>query len=124
MNPEKLEHFRRLLIEQLREHNIHILEDQAAALEPSDDGAKDSLDMGQLDVHKELSLKLGENESQVVADIDQALFRMREGTFGICARCGKLIDERRLEAMPWARYDAKCQAVIEQQTGLDHTPTL
>jgi DnaK suppressor protein len=124
MNPEKLEHFRHLLVEQLREHNIHIREDQAAAIEIADDGAKDSLDMGQLDFYRELSLKLGENESQLVADIDQALFRIKEGSYGICARCGNVIDERRLEAMPWARYDAKCQTLIEQQNGLDHTPSL
>jgi DnaK suppressor protein len=124
MNPEKLEHFRRLLVEQLREHNILIREDQAAALEVSDDGAKDSLDMGQLDFYRELSLKLGENESQLVADIEQALFRIREGSYGVCARCGKAIDERRLEAMPWARYDANCQTFIEQASGRNHTPSL
>ncbi|HEY7784931.1 MAG TPA: TraR/DksA family transcriptional regulator [Pyrinomonadaceae bacterium] len=124
MNPEKLEHFRLLLIEQLREHNILIQEDQAAAVEIADDGAKDSLDMGQLDFYRELSLKLGENESQLVADIDQALFRIKEGSYGICARCGNVIEERRLEAMPWVRYDAKCQSLIEQQNGQDHTPSL
>jgi DnaK suppressor protein len=113
MDSAKLEHFRTLLLKQLREHTAHIREDQAAALEVSDDGVKDSSDFSVMDLNKELALALGARESQMVADIDQALLRIREGSYGICARCGKLIDERRLEAMPTARYDAACQAQIE-----------
>jgi len=62
--------------------------------------------------------------SQVVADIDQALLRIKEGSYGICARCGQPIDERRLEAVPTARYDAKCQSIIESANGDDDLPTL
>ena len=36
------------------------------------------------------------------------------------ARCGKLIDERRLEALPTARYDAACQAIISANGGDEH----
>jgi len=67
---------------------------------------------------------LGERSSKIVADIDQALLRMKEGSYGICARCGQPIDERRLEAIPTARYDAACQAAIESANGDDDLPTL
>ena len=67
---------------------------------------------------------MGEKSSQAVADIDQALLRIKEGTYGTCARCGKPIDERRLEAIPTARYDAACQAIIESADGEDDLPTL
>jgi DnaK suppressor protein len=60
----------------------------------------------------------------MVADIDQALLRIEEGTYGKCARCGREIDQRRLEAVPTARYDAECQAIIERAKGLDQTPSL
>ncbi|HKY27610.1 MAG TPA: TraR/DksA family transcriptional regulator [Pyrinomonadaceae bacterium] len=123
MNSERLEHFRKLLLTQLREHSQHIRDDQAAALELSDDGVKDSSDFSVMDVNKELALSLGDRESQMVADIDQALLRIREGSYGICARCGKLIDEKRLEAIPTARYDAACQAQIEAAMETD-TPSL
>jgi DnaK suppressor protein len=124
MDAEKLEYFRRLLIESLRQHTEHIREDKAAALDLSDDGVKDSVDLSLMDVYKELALRLGERESQMVADIDQALLRMREGSYGQCARCGGLIDERRLEAVPTARYDAVCQAAIEAENGQGISPTL
>jgi RNA polymerase-binding transcription factor len=60
----------------------------------------------------------------MVADIDQALLRIKEGSYGICARCGKPIDERRLEALPTARYDANCQALIEAVDGSNQPHTL
>ena len=124
MYAEKLEYFRHLLFESLRQHTEHIREDKAAALDLSDDGVKDSVDLSLMDVNKELALRLGERESQMVADIDQALLRIREGSYGQCARCGELIDERRLEAVPTARYDAVCQAAIEAENGQDTNPTL
>ena len=124
MQPEKLAHFKQILLSQLQGHTDHVRADQAAALELSDDGVKDTVDMSLMDVNKELALRLGERESQMIADIDQALLRIQEGSYGVCARCGKLIDERRLEAVPTARYDAACQALIENANGDDEHSTL
>ena len=124
MDAEKLEHFRRRLISELQQHTDHVRDDQAAALELSDDGVKDPADLSLMDVNKEMALQLGERESQMLADIDQALLRIEEGSYGICVRCGKVIDERRLEALPTARYDAACQAMIEAANGEDEHATL
>jgi DnaK suppressor protein len=124
MQPERLTHFKQILIAELSKHTEHVREDQAAAIELSDDGVKDTVDMSLMDVNKELALRLGERESQMIADIDQALLRIEEGSYGTCARCGKLIDERRLEALPTARYDANCQAIIEAANGEDEHASL
>ena len=124
MESDKLEQFRRILLKQLRQHTQYILDDQAAALEFSDDGAKDSVDASWMDVNKEIAFRLGEQESQNVADIDQALLRIKEGSYGQCARCGAPIEERRLEAVPTARYDAACQTLIETEQGTDTSSTL
>ncbi len=124
MKAERLQHFRTLLLNQLRQSTEHVRSEQAAALELSDDGAKDPVDLSLLDVNKEIALRLGERGSQMIADIDQALLRMKEGSYGVCGRCGKPIDERRLEALPTARYDATCQALIESANGDDEHATL
>ena len=124
MQPEKLARFKKILLANLQAHTEHVREDQAAALELSDDGVKDTVDLSLMDVNKELALRLGERESQMIADIDQALLRIEEGSYGMCARCGKLIDERRLEALPTARYDAVCQEAIESANGDDEHSTL
>ncbi|HEX6651053.1 MAG TPA: TraR/DksA family transcriptional regulator [Pyrinomonadaceae bacterium] len=124
MDAEKLKHFRNLLLTQLHQNTEQVRTDQATALEFHDDGVKDSVDLSVQDLNKEIALRLGERSSQVVADIDQALLRIQEGSYGICARCGRPIDERRLEAVPTARYDAACQAIIESANGDDELPTL
>ena len=125
MQPEKLAHFKTILLAELEKHGNQVRVDQAAALDlSSDDGVKDTVDMSVQDVSNELALRLGERESQMIADIDQALLRIEEGSYGICARCEGAIDERRLEAMPTARYDANCQAALETAKGKNARPTL
>lgn len=124
MQSEKLARFKTILLAALQGHTQHVRDDQAAALELSDDGVKDTVDLSLMDVNKEMALRLGERESQMIADIDQALLRIEEGSYGKCARCGNLIDERRLEALPTARYDAACQAIIEAANGEDEHSTL
>ena len=124
MQPEKLARFKAILLAALQQHTEHVRDDQAAALELSDDGVKDTVDLSLMDVNKEMALRLGERESQMIADIDQALLRIEEGSYGKCARCGQLIDERRLEALPTARYDAACQEAIERANGENEHSTL
>ena len=124
MQREKLAHFKQILLSELQGHADHVSADQAAAIELSDDDVKDTVDMSLMDVNKEMALRLGERESQMIADIDQALLRIQEGSYGVCAHCGKFIDERRLEALPTARYDAACQAIIESANGDDEHATL
>ena len=51
---------------------------------------------------REMASTLEENSTHVLADIDAALARIEQGTFGVCERCGKTIGEERLEALPWA----------------------
>ena len=122
MNHKKRHHFKKLLLAELRLHAQYINDEQARALDIGNDDANSDLALQQ--VIQELALKLGDRESKVVADIDQALMRMNEGSYGVCVRCGREIDERRLEALPTARYDAVCQAEIEAAKGLGAGPSL
>ena len=126
MEAERLDHYRQILLEQLRQHSELARGNQADALEiaANDDGVKDVADQSVKDVSQEIEYRLSERESQLVADIDQALLRIDEGSYGVCARCGKDIPERRLDAVPTARYDAECQSLIEQGTGEDEHATL
>ena len=52
---------------------------------------------------------------QTLANLNQAIERMRKGTFGECAECGNDIEPKRLEAIPWARYCLKCQDLRENR---------
>ena len=123
MTFKKRQHFKKLLLAELRRHAQQIDDEQARALDITNDDVKDS-DQALHDVIQGLALKLSDNESKMVADIDQALMRMEEGSYGKCVRCGREIDERRLEALPTARYDAACQAEVEAAKGQRAGPSL
>jgi RNA polymerase-binding protein DksA len=53
-------------------------------------------------LNREIDYTLEENSEQVLGEIDAALKRLDEGTYGTCVRCGNPIGEERLEARPWA----------------------
>jgi DnaK suppressor protein len=45
-----------------------------------------------------------------LADVDRALAKIEEGTYGVCDRCGEEIPPERLEAIPWAALCVRCSA--------------
>lgn len=47
----------------------------------------------------------------MLRDVERALRKLEEGTFGICDRCGKLIPEERLDARPWSDLCVDCAAL-------------
>lgn len=58
---------------------------------------------------REFSLGLASNDRQVLLQIDDALKRIEEGTFGVCQQCTKPITKTRLKAIPFTRLCLKCQ---------------
>lgn len=116
MDHEKLEYFRKLLLAQRRQANDDLEANRATALQ-GDDGVEDSGDMSEMDLNRSTALDLVGRESQLIEEIDEALGRIDDGTYGQCTRCGKPIDEERLKAVPTAKYDAACQAAIEAAEG-------
>ena len=57
---------------------------------------------------REIDYSLEENAEQVLGEIDRALQRMDEGTYGRCVNCGKEIAVERLEAIPYAELCIDC----------------
>jgi DnaK suppressor protein len=47
----------------------------------------------------------------MLEDVDRALQKVEDGTYGICDRCGRLIPEARLEARPWSVLCVECAAI-------------
>ena len=64
---------------------------------------------------RELDYTLEENSEHVLGEIDAALKRIDEGTYGTCTNCGKPIPEERLEARPWATLCIGCKRERERR---------
>jgi len=122
MNKQKLEYFRNLLMWQRQQATEDLRADRTTALE-GDDGVEDIGETSELDLNRSVAFELADRESHLIQDIDEALGRIENGTYGQCVRCGKPLSEERLKAMPTAKYGPECQAAIEAAQQIE-TPTL
>lgn len=52
-----------------------------------------------------------QNQRRLLAEVEEALERLRGGTYGRCLSCGRPIPEGRLEALPWAARDVACEVL-------------
>ncbi len=64
---------------------------------------------------REFTLGLASNERELLYEIDEALNRINDGSFGVCSSCKKPIPVIRLKAIPHARTCLKCQEQIESK---------
>ena len=66
-----------------------------------------------LETQQEQSIRV--NEQSLLTEVQNALKRIENGTYGRCVDCGKLIPEKRLEAIPWAARCVEDEAKLEQR---------
>lgn len=64
---------------------------------------------------RDFNLNLVSNERRIIMQIDEALKRIEDGTYGICQMSGKPISKSRLKAIPYAKYSKKCKEKIEKE---------
>jgi DnaK suppressor protein len=64
---------------------------------------------------RDLEVALAEMESRTLHRIDDALRRLREGTYGTCTCCGAHISASRLRALPFAALCTACQRRVEEE---------
>jgi DnaK suppressor protein len=62
---------------------------------------------GNNEVH--IQLKLKQTDAKILQAIEEALWRMEKGTYGVCRDCGEPIAPARLNAIPWTRVCITCK---------------
>ena len=67
---------------------------------------------------RETALNIATGESERLKDVNDALQRITDGTYGVCEGCEEPILKKRLEAFPSARYCIKCQSKLEKEGSL------
>jgi DnaK suppressor protein len=115
MEKQKLEHFRNLLEtrrQNLRESVARTEEDGRSA--QVTDSAEDIADRASSSYQKEFLFARSNNDRQFLRMVEHALSNISEGIYGDCEHCGNEINERRLEAVPWARHCISCQEKQER----------
>jgi len=69
----------------------------------------DSADWAEKSHQEWLFLQKNKLNMALLREMEGALERLREGTYGTCMDCGMSVSHKRLEAVPWARYCVTCQ---------------
>jgi DnaK suppressor protein len=74
----------------------------------------DALDEVQLAGERELAIRNLDREASLLRNVRAALFRVNDGSFGICMHCEEEIKPKRLEALPWAAFCIRCQEAADR----------
>ncbi len=117
-----IERFKLILLEKRREILINVNEIEDEALKKSRLDASGDLssmpihmaDLGTDNYEQEFALGLMDSERKLLQEIDDALQRIEQRTYGICEATGKAIAKARLTAKPWARYCVEYARMLEQ----------
>jgi DnaK suppressor protein len=117
-----IEHFKQMLLQKRREiiSNVNEMEDEAlkqSRLDASGDLSSMPIhmaDIGTDNYEQEFALGLMDSERKLLREIDDALQRIEDKTYGICEGTGKPVPKARLEAQPWARYCVEYARMLEQ----------
>ncbi len=116
LNQRDLESFRNLLLRAraLVSGDMSQLEEEAFGA----DGQRDTTDLRPGDTsdgyYQEFNLELLERDQTTLREIDEALGRIAEGTFGLCESCAEMISKERLRTVPYARNCIECQREAER----------
>ena len=103
-----VERYKKLLL--AKRDELSAARDEAAALvPPAGDTEGDLMDRASADTEAELQVRLRRSNGQLLKAIEDALARVRAGTFGACETCKQPISRARLEAVPWTRHCRTCK---------------
>jgi RNA polymerase-binding protein DksA len=120
MNKRELKKFEKLLLAE-RERllkGVKAIERETLYQPTSDYNISDpnsSAEAGTDHIERETALRVAGAESEMLLEIDEALERIKNGTYGVCEGSGEPIPKKRLEVFPTARYTVEYQSELEKQ---------
>jgi len=114
MSPTKA---KRVLLKMKEQLLMEITNSRKVQNKEFDTDIGDLYDSADAESGKQMYHLFSDRERQKLIEIDEALKRIEEGSYGICEECGKRINPARLKAMPLARLCINCKAELEKKTG-------
>lgn len=82
--------------------------------ETIDESAQDMADRATSAYTKEFAYSLSESDRKILLLIEEALSRLDAGSYGTCVHCSQVVQEKRIEAVPWARHCLDCQELQDK----------
>ncbi|HEU4596763.1 MAG TPA: TraR/DksA family transcriptional regulator [Pyrinomonadaceae bacterium] len=114
MDKRKVKSYRDRLLGRRESLFSQVTEAEMSSRERDAEATQDPADMAANAYTKELLISMSANDRKLLELIDEALVRVESGEYGECINCGEPVLEKRLDAVPWARYCLKCQDLQER----------
>jgi len=114
MSKKELEKYRRLLEDKKASLSAEIAKTRSAEEETTEESTQDIADKAVSSYTREFLYSLTDGERGTLLQIDEAIARVDDSSYGLCANCGQSMAERRLTAVPWAPYCVDCQELAEK----------
>jgi DnaK suppressor protein len=113
MDEKKLEHFKGKLIQKKLSLADMVMRTEGYGRE-KEPAIQDVADMAVESYTKEFMFGKSSGDRVVLQQVNEALERIDDKSFGVCIHCGEPIHPKRLEAVPWAQFCLRCQGLQEK----------
>lgn len=107
----------KLKLLEMREQVLNKLAEKPEGVDESSEFMKEEGDHAQVLLSQQLSFRLRDKEIKKLREINAALHRIEEGTYGYCEESGDPIEKKRLEKQPWARLSIQSAEQMEREQG-------
>ena len=114
MEKKRLEQYRKRLLERQGQLQDIVSKTEQDGREADEEIANDIADKATNSYTKEFLFKKSNDDRFIMQLIQEALERMESGEYGTCVACGGEMQQKRLDAVPWARHCIGCQEKQEQ----------
>ena len=108
MDARDLQRYKRLLLARLEELSASRGKSETV-LPGAGDRHGDMADQASSDTEAQLQIRLHQTDGPLLRAIEEALVRVKQGTYGVCVTCGHLISKARLNAVPWTHQCRNCK---------------
>ncbi len=114
MDKKKVEYFKKRLLTKQEELLRLVSKSEKDGREADEEATQDIADKAANSYTKEFLFHQSDENRRVLQCVNEALERMKEGTYGKCGACEQEVQQKRLEAVPWARHCIECQEKQDQ----------
>ena len=114
MDKKRLEYYKKKLTTRREELMKTIARTEEEGRQADDDPTVDLADKAANSYTKEFLFGMTNTDRTILNMIDEALKRIKTNEYGLCANCQEEMQQKRLEAVPWAKNCISCQEKIEQ----------
>lgn len=114
MDKKRLDYYKKKLVAKREELLRVIARTEEEGRSADDDPTVDLADKAANSYTKEFLFGQTNNDRTILQMVEEALERVKENTFGLCVNCQDEMQQKRLEAVPWARHCISCQEKQEQ----------